>query len=266
MSHASYERFVEFLLFFITFFIFLMYMTDIVVEQDGTVRKSTGEIVQFRYGADGWDANYLVRVFLNDLDMDPVKFSEKHVNYTWKMYKESMVREKFLKKFCGANVENEKKWKIALDEEMRNISTLHVSLQKQKSSILQGFGQKPADTLFQPINIEEELYSLEHMHNHLAFRTKSDLGIYELLERTSEILRKLHEFTGPNESRDYYILTNLCSRDIIVKRHLSLQIFDKLEKIILRRYRRAIVEANEMVGSLAAESFGEPCTQMTLNT
>ncbi len=237
-------------------------MNDIVVEQNGTVRKSNGELVQCRYGADGWDANFLVRVFLNDLDMELKPFVDKHLSYNWRTYRDSNL----FRAGAGTSKETENKWKTALNKEITLISDLHVFLQTQKTSILQGFGQKPADTLFQPVNIEEELSALEYQHGHCVWKTKSDFGIHELRERTSKILQTLHEFTGTNDSRDYYILTKLCSKEIFVKRHLSLDIFNALEKIILQRYRKAIVDANEMVGSLAAESLGEPCTQMTLNT
>ena len=36
--------------------------------------------------------------------------------------------------------------------------------------------------------------------------------------------------------------------------------------MIIMRYKKAIVNPGEMVGMIAAQSIGEPTTQMTLNT
>ena len=47
---------------------------------------------------------------------------------------------------------------------------------------------------------------------------------------------------------------------------MSRQSFDELVKQIKEAFDAAIVNAGEMVGSVAANSIGEPATQMTLNT
>ena len=44
-------------------------MNDIVVEHDGTVRNSNGDIIQHTYGTDGWDATHLMRVTLPNLHL-----------------------------------------------------------------------------------------------------------------------------------------------------------------------------------------------------
>ena len=49
------------------------------MEEDGTVRNSNGQLIQFRYGADGWDACYMVRVFLADLNFPFTRFLKKHL-------------------------------------------------------------------------------------------------------------------------------------------------------------------------------------------
>ena len=89
-------------------------MNDIVVEHDGTVRKSNGEIVQFKYGADGWDASYLVRVFLTDLDLDFDGFSKKYLKHPWKSYQNSLDHK-----------ERKNVWQKEYDEESRVIKHLH---------------------------------------------------------------------------------------------------------------------------------------------
>lgn len=230
-------------------------MNDIVVENDGTVRKSNGEIVQFKYGGDGWDANHLVRIFLTDLDLNADEFSKKYLEHSWKSYQDSL---------CNKEIKNV--WKKECDEETRVIKKLHGFLQKHKRSLLQNFAEKSADIIFVPVNIEEELYALEHSYGHVRFQKKTDLTIQYLHKRVYETIQELREINEEEESTEYFLMRNLCCKEIIVKRHLTCEMLDILLQIIIKRYRIAKVEANEMVGSLAAESFGEPCTQMTLNT
>jgi DNA-directed RNA polymerase II subunit RPB1 len=47
---------------------------------------------------------------------------------------------------------------------------------------------------------------------------------------------------------------------------LSAEAFDWVLGEIEAKFKQAMVQPGEMVGALAAQSMGEPCTQMTLNT
>lgn len=58
----------------------------------------------------------------------------------------------------------------------------------------------------------------------------------------------------------------LCAKSIFIEERLDKQTFDQLITNIKETFRSAIVHPGEMVGSIAANSIGEPATQMTLNT
>jgi DNA-directed RNA polymerase II subunit RPB1 len=58
----------------------------------------------------------------------------------------------------------------------------------------------------------------------------------------------------------------LAPRKAIVVHRLSQELFDELIRDIRFRYIKSLVHAGEMVGALAAQSIGEPTTQLTLNT
>lgn len=63
-----------------------------------------------------------------------------------------------------------------------------------------------------------------------------------------------------------YLRTFLCSKHMIQNERMSKQSFDMLLGEIKSNFDRAIVHPGEMVGSVGAQSMGEPATQMTLNT
>jgi DNA-directed RNA polymerase II subunit RPB1 len=63
-----------------------------------------------------------------------------------------------------------------------------------------------------------------------------------------------------------YMRFALCTKNVIMKERMSAPAFDWLLGEIKSRFETSVVYPGEMVGSLAAQSMGEPATQMTLNT
>ncbi|XP_013918320.1 PREDICTED: DNA-directed RNA polymerase II subunit RPB1 [Thamnophis sirtalis] len=63
-----------------------------------------------------------------------------------------------------------------------------------------------------------------------------------------------------------HLRSTLCSRRMIEEFRLSGEAFDWLLGEIESKFNQAIAHPGEMVGALAAQSLGEPATQMTLNT
>uniref|UniRef100_A0A1I8J9U6 DNA-directed RNA polymerase n=1 Tax=Macrostomum lignano TaxID=282301 RepID=A0A1I8J9U6_9PLAT len=62
------------------------------------------------------------------------------------------------------------------------------------------------------------------------------------------------------------IRSSLCCKKVIEEHRLSAEAFEWLLGEIESRFQLAHVHPGEMVGALAAQSLGEPATQMTLNT
>jgi DNA-directed RNA polymerase II subunit RPB1 len=58
----------------------------------------------------------------------------------------------------------------------------------------------------------------------------------------------------------------LCTKTVIQSERLSKQAFDWIIGEIKSRFDAAISHPGEMIGPIAAQSIGEPATQMTLNT
>jgi len=58
----------------------------------------------------------------------------------------------------------------------------------------------------------------------------------------------------------------LCAKKIICEERFDKASFDQLICTVKEIFKSAIVHPGEMVGSIGAQSMGEPATQMTLNT
>jgi DNA-directed RNA polymerase II subunit RPB1 len=63
-----------------------------------------------------------------------------------------------------------------------------------------------------------------------------------------------------------YLRSLLCTKNVIINERLDKQAFDWVIGEIKSRFDQAIVNPGEMIGPIAAQSLGEPATQMTLNT
>ena len=58
----------------------------------------------------------------------------------------------------------------------------------------------------------------------------------------------------------------LSPKEIIVMRRFNRKALIILLETLVHNYKKAIIHPGEMVGMIAAQSIGEPATQMTLNT
>jgi DNA-directed RNA polymerase II subunit RPB1 len=89
--------------------------------------------------------------------------------------------------------------------------------------------------------------------------------VYELCDTTLTRLKHLH-YNSPTELFNILFQFFLSPKELLfVRRFNRVSIILLLEMITLQ-YKRAIVAPGEMVGLVAAQSIGEPVTQMTLNT
>jgi DNA-directed RNA polymerase II subunit RPB1 len=64
----------------------------------------------------------------------------------------------------------------------------------------------------------------------------------------------------------YALLDTLNPKKCIINYKLSKEQIDEITVQIIKSFNKAVVEPGEMIGIIAAQSLGEPVTQMTLNT
>ena len=208
-------------------------MEDQHIEYGGTVRNVNGNIVQFHYGDDGIDT-----ICVEDQSCDLVLKTLENI------YAEYALTPTDVNPFLKEAVEETPD----LVEEL--IADRDLLFNKT-------FRHKKVDTLQAPVNLKR---LVEKYTN--PYSTKTDLTPKYV---TSAIGRFVAEF--PN-NRVFHILLRyyLAPKKSIVVHRFSQSLFDELMREIRFRYIQSQVHAGEMVGALAAQSIGEPTTQLTLNT
>lgn len=154
-------------------------------------------------------------------------------------------------------------------------------LNEDRSELRYKIIKKVDDVIHLPINMDRLLWTSRERFS-IKIRDKSDLTPDYVISKTKELLKDgINVYQEPRlKSSDLfrkanfdatrlikiYLRYHLASKNIIENQRLTKESFDWLIAEIQSRFERALVHPGEMVGSIGAQSMGEPATQMTLNT
>ena len=248
-------------------------LEDIMIKYDGTVRNSLGHLMQFLYGEDGMAGEYIEDQKFETLLMDNntlarnYKFIDREddeINFfnDLKLFMEDSVIDELRRQDIAQLM-------YELDEEFETIK-------KDRDYVREHILKGVSNSINIPVNIKTIITYAENDYNINLF-SKSDLNPLIALRMVRELKEKLILVKGNDEiSKEgqscaltlFNMVLNysLSTKNIIIKHRLTKKAFEFVCGEILSKFEQAIVRPGEMVGSIAAQSIGEPATQMTLNT
>ncbi|KAJ3300797.1 DNA-directed RNA polymerase II subunit rpb1 [Kappamyces sp. JEL0829] len=242
-------------------------LEDVTAKYDGTIRTATGDIIQFIYGEDGMDGGRLEKQKLPTMTMGNEQFKRKYrVDISVSpVFKPGSIEHSIIQEMINTPGTQER-----LDKEFHQLLTDRHTL---RSEI---FRNSSNDKWALPVNLERLIWNARHTFS-IDRSRPTDLHPMHILNGVSELLKNLVVVRGPdqlsveaqkNATLLFSILlrSTLAVKPIIEEHRLSVQAFDWLLGEIESRFNQAIVHPGEMVGTIAAQSIGEPATQMTLNT
>lgn len=235
-------------------------LEDLMVRYDGTVRSSKDYIVQFLFGEDGIDT---VKVENQDLNLLSMSIAEIYSHYN---LPEEDISSKVVKSiFTKSTFTNIKKEK----EEYNIIAKKYTDMMLvYRNDIMKYvFNNKNDRTIRSPVAfgfIINNIIGQQNINsNSLVDLTFMDA--YNLINQNYEKLNKLY-YNAPTELFKMLYYFHLSPKDLLLnKRFNRIALIVLLETINLT-YKRSIVAPGEMVGIIAAQSIGEPTTQLTLNS
>jgi DNA-directed RNA polymerase II subunit RPB1 len=238
-------------------------MEDLKVGYDGTVRNASADIIQFLYGEDGMDAVTMEKQHIDIISLSNAQFERK--------YKVDFLGgHGFARGTLQAGIDQSSaELQNLLDAEFEQLSEARRILRTE--TFKNGDSNHPL-----PVNIGRLILNSQQIF-HIDPRAQSDLEPKYIIETRDALIARLVVVRGEdpisNENqRNATILFNalvssqLATRVILEGYHLNREAFDWVVGEIDQLFNKAIVNAAEMVGTLAAQSIGEPATQMTLNT
>ncbi|KAJ3291866.1 DNA-directed RNA polymerase II subunit rpb1 [Rhizoclosmatium sp. JEL0117] len=240
-------------------------LEDVMAQYDGTVRNSAGQVVQFCYGEDGMDGGKVEPQPFDIMNVPNKDFEKK--------YKVDITKPEFKLKSLApqitAELMNDPLTQIALDEEFNQLA---LDRQALRTDIFpSGESRWPL-----PVNLKR-LIANATRNFRIDRRKPVDLNPILVIQGVNTLLQKLTVVRGldqlsveaqQNATLLFQIMmrSTFCTRKVIDEYKLNSHAFEWLLGEIETRFNQAIVHPGEMVGTIAAQSIGEPATQMTLNT
>nr|QFG74671.1 MAG: RNA polymerase Rpb1, domain 5 [Megaviridae environmental sample] len=234
-------------------------LEDIKVFYDGTVRTSKNIIIQYVYGENGISQTKQTKTSLNCVKQNN---KELETEYTFTSKEANNIKFTQFSKYNKIILEKIKEFRDTLRD-------CHIK-STQNYKIM-------TDTFNIPININRLTVEFSKLK-----RTKNDLDPFYVIDQIDNIinsytnrlilhLKETSNILKKDDTTMKYLL-NVClyeflhPKKCIYKYNLTKADFDSLIKEINLNLISSIVEPGEMVGIVAAQSVGEPTSQMTLNT
>ncbi|PRT54496.1 DNA-directed RNA polymerase II subunit RPB1 [Wickerhamiella sorbophila] len=237
-------------------------LEDIMVQYDGTARNSLGDVIQFIYGEDGLDGTQVEKQTVDTIPGSDEAFAKR--------YRIDLMKQSTPLAIESANdIVGDLDTQKLLDREWEQLLSDRDFL--RTTVFDNGEFNWPL-----PVNIRRVIQNAQQIFN-IDHQRVSDLTVPEIVEGVEELCRQLIVIRGNSEilieaqqNASYLIQclvrSRLATLRIVNEYHLNKVAFEWVLAEISAQFARSLAHPGEMVGVIAAQSIGEPATQMTLNT
>jgi DNA-directed RNA polymerase beta' subunit len=227
-------------------------MEDCKINYDYTVRNASGAIIQLLYGEDGMDAA--------KIESQPIIYIEDDYQAMMKNY--LITSEKDVEPFT------QEKARYVMDpkEVARYKAHFDQIIADKEFMIQEIFNSKKDSSIMYPISFLRLINNAKALNKQTCFQT--DLKPSYVLDTIEQLCDDLY-ITKKNKGNKFLQILIRCylsPKKVICGYNLSKVLFDDIVKTVRYRFYDSIAHPSEMVGIIAAQSIGEPLSQMTLNT
>jgi DNA-directed RNA polymerase II subunit RPB1 len=234
-------------------------MEDCKVSFDMSVRNASGVIIQYLYGEDGMDAIKLETQQIPTIDMDMDKVRAMYGLVDGIEDFKSVVTEDVY-----ADLEEREEQFIKLmDEHHRQV------VEDREHMIMKVNRGKKEDTVVYPVSLYRIINNVVQMNAKFGCDRSMDLSPYYVLMKLNKLCGELTvSKTYKQGTRIFQVLLRsyLSPKRAIFMYKLNQKSFEMIVEQIKFRFFEALAHPNDMVGVVAAQSIGEPATQLVLNT
>ena len=253
-------------------------LEDIMVKYDGTIRNANNEIIQFIYGDSGYDVTYVEFQTCRILKQgdDEIKsdclFTKSELNEVNKARNNKVdiiYKVNDYDKYTDKNNEDYCKQILKYRNEIRKYYMKY----NYNEFILQNSYKVPFNldrTVFSYLNTKSKRNDLHPSYiSAVLNKLVNDPTIFAICLKNSDYKNN----SSIKLESEYYskliiraiIYTYLSPKNCIYNLKLSKNSFNQII-LKIRQCLTRLVQPGEMIGILAAQSIGEPSTQITLNT
>ena len=257
-------------------------LEDVHAAYDGTVRNANGDLLQFMYGEDGLDGARIEGSQPFPLPFHTNKAMEDTYRYEYDdtgAFTNTMG-DGYLNEIVKHRMRAEPSTIISLEQEYQQ-------LLRDRSFARQAITLEPNLKLNLPVNVDRLIRNAQvaaGVHRSSIISNLHPTLVVEKVTKLQQDLKQLfasyNRLGGGQYSSDHsanrvssalslfsmHLRQILASKRVIKEYRLNDKSFEFLLSEIRAKYQQSMVHPGEMIGAIAAQSCGEPATQMTLNT
>lgn len=233
-------------------------LEDLIFAYDGTVRNGKGKIIQFRYGDDNIDTAKIEHqnLPLTEMNMEQIyshfqipmeDAEETSINYTKPTSKRFKTQLDTLKEYTD--------------------DLIHYFVDKREQLLKYIFKNSDNTIINIPVNFKRIINNLSGDLN-LNINSMINITPLELFKLIDNKLDQLDniQFAQPTELFKVALKFFLTPKSLLSINKFNKKGIELLLEKIHSEYMNSLCNPGEMVGMIAAQSIGEPTTQLTLNT
>jgi DNA-directed RNA polymerase beta' subunit len=235
-------------------------LEDLMVNYDMTIRTNKSKIVQFTYGDDSFDTTKVESQELHIVEMS-IQDIYAHYNIIQDKTKSKTLSGMFIKTAYNRL----KKQESQFNEKCQFY--INYMIKNRDEIIKNVFNNKSNKVVRVPVAFAYIIHNTLGQQN-INPNSLVDITLleaYEMIEETYSKLEKIY-YAPPNELFKVLYYYYLSPKDLLINKRFNKKALELLLENILLNYKRSIVAPGEMVGMIAAQSIGEPTTQLTLNS
>ena len=239
-------------------------LEDLKVEYDMTVRNNKNKIIQYSYGDDGFDP---VKVETQVLPLAQMSLEEIYSHYQMPIVAAGKTKadDVYVACFTKPTIKRLAKQSTELATKTKDI--IERAIQARTGLVKNVFGYRDNKSVNMPVCFTHIINNVQGQQ-YINVNSLVDITPLEALEIIDNGYQQLMaiQYCQPNSlftTLYYYYLT---PKDLLMVKRYNRKALMVLIDYIVLTYKKAIIAPGEMVGMIAAQSIGEPTTQMTLNT
>jgi DNA-directed RNA polymerase beta' subunit len=219
-------------------------MEDLVIHHDGTVRDANMNITQFHYGEDGINSTKI-----ESLQLDIGELTDAQIDAEYGL--------------VGADLVPMLAEGVDRGNDAEPLAAFAAQVKEDRKMLVEGmFRSGRVRGVFAAVNMERLIFTVKTKFG-LTPEQRTNLTPSHVLAGIETVLAKTQRFHKMWAALLRYYLA---PAKIIVRDRFTETAFDTLCEMLVTKNWQAWVQPGELVGIIAAQSIGEPSTQMTLNT
>jgi DNA-directed RNA polymerase beta' subunit len=233
-------------------------LEDLMINYDMTIRTNKGKLVQFSYGDDGIDT---IKVENQELPIVDMSIQDIYAHYN--VPDEKSKNKSMSGMFTASTFTRQKKQEERINEKCKFYTDYMI---EQRGIIIKNiFSYKSDKTVRVPVAFSYIIQNIIGQQN-INSNSLVDITILEAFEMIETSFAKLEKIrmAPPTDLFKVLYYYYLSPKDLLLNKRFNQKALEILLETIILDYKRAIVAPGEMVGMIAAQSIGEPTTQMSV--